>query len=589
MQSRFTPFWASIRSAWPLALFLMIAFAIYGSALGNGFVLDDETQIVGNPEIQDWHRIPSLFTASTNKVTGAKRLAGIYYKPVMTSAYAALWAVDGASGWVFHGAEVALHALNAFLIFLLFCRLFERPIAGFLALIFLIHPANSEVAIYSADLQDALYFFFGAAALLVASRPSAAWSWGRRTALAMLLLLSLLSKESGVLFVFAALAWVGLGVPTLAGAALPASSRQSERAAKRKQNKNSGTARAREPSRASAASGAPFAAATRAPFFAACGAAAAALGAYAVLRFGVAGLYATVGQSWARMGHSSLGERLLSAPLILLHYARIFVYPVDLTTTQDWMVRRPTFAEFWAPLAAVACALAAAAIAWRRLKPGRAAPFFALALAAGLGIHLQIHPLDGTVADRWLYMPAFAALGLLGLALQPALRAIGARPPLRWTAASLACAAGLWFAWLSHERSLDWHDGMTLYAHDVALDPDNGLLQNNLGVELFRAGNKAEALKRFQAAAQLSPYWNIPWNNLGATQEAFGQWSDAEASYHASIERGLYDLAYENYPRLLLHVGKADDARAFIERVGLPALPTNPTLLALKAQLDGAR
>ena len=523
-----------------LACLLALAFAVYGRALGHGFLLDDETQIVGNPAIHSLANLPSLFLSSTNHQTGSDRLQGIYYKPIMTTAFALLWSIDGANGGVFHGAQLILVALNAWMVFWLLRRSFQPALALGAAALFLIHPANCEVAVYAADLQDALYFAFGLGALLAASREGP-WRAGRTAGVAALLLLSLLSKESGILFAFAVAAWVAI---------------------RRRDALGKGAI--------------------------ACGAAGLA---YAGLRFGLAGMTSVVGESWAQMGHSTLLERASTMPQILLHYAKLIVWPSRLVVAQDWIVRESSLAETWLPLGAVAGIASTLAVAGRRaaragwIRPGWA-PFWMALMVAGLALHLQIVPLDGTVADRWVYVPFLALLAWLCPFAEHILSS--KTPQIRRgflvAYATVFCALGA----TTHERVGDWKSGRALYESDVQKDPENGLLQNNLGVELFRAGSKLEALGRFERATRLSPHWTIPWNNLGAAYESFSRWDEAEVAYRTSVERGVYHLAFENYPMLLFRKGKRAEALKFIEDTGLRALPSNPTLLALRAELRGS-
>jgi hypothetical protein len=310
------------------------------------------------------------------------------------------------------------------------------------------------------------------------------------------------------------------------------------------------------------------------------------------------------------MGHATLLERLPSIPLILFHYFALFAWPDRLIAAQDWMVRELSLREFWAPAVADLALAAALWACYRLLNLGRAGLFFIFLLGCGLALHAQLVPLDGTVADRWFCAPMIALLGVAALVAQKLASLDGnagrysaklsGKPPekspimplsaraTRVAAIALAAVALMALAARSMARVEDWRDGMSLYAHDLALDPENGLLQNNFGVEEYRRGHGAEALACFAKAVRLSPHWTIPWNNYGAALEAFSRLPEAEAAYRNSVELGLYDLAFENYPRLLVKMGKRAEAILFIETTALPALPKNPTLLALKAQLSRA-
>jgi Tfp pilus assembly protein PilF len=132
-------------------------------------------------------------------------------------------------------------------------------------------------------------------------------------------------------------------------------------------------------------------------------------------------------------------------------------------------------------------------------------------------------------------------------------------------------------------RSLDWRNGLTLYAHDLQLQPDSFVLLNDYGVELVRADRVAESESYFRRSTEAAPYWNINWSNLGAVQESLGRRGDAELSFKRSIANGAYSLAYEGYARLLANAGRLDDARRFLKDEALPQFPQNQTLAEIYA------
>src|ERR1700748_522539 len=96
--------------------YLLLALAVFGYSIQFGFVLDDESQIVKNSIIHSISNIPAAFSGSTMDALGAKRMGGIYYKPMMTVSYILLWAMSH-DGWVFHIYQMLIHVINSFLIF----------------------------------------------------------------------------------------------------------------------------------------------------------------------------------------------------------------------------------------------------------------------------------------------------------------------------------------------------------------------------------------------------------------------------------------------------------------------------------------
>jgi hypothetical protein len=295
---------------------------------------------------------------------------------------------------------------------------------------------------------------------------------------------------------------------------------------------------------------------------------------YSYLRFEVAGL-TTHTDPTTQIARATTDIRLLTVPLAATTYLIKFVYPSRLTVTQDWVVSEASFFEFWAPLAALLILIiAAAGYAW--LKRDRWFVFFAILTTLSMGLHSHLLvPIDGTVADRWFYLSSF---GLIGLLTAVVFDNVKSRPALCGLIAGLLIAIIIAFGVRSHQRTLDWRDGYTLYSHDLALLPDSFDLQNNLGVELFRRGNIAEARVHFERSVELAPHWTTNWNNLGAAYQRQGDIARAEAAYFKSVQNGAYLLAYENYAGLLLTENKITEAREFLEQRALPRFPGSARL-----------
>lgn len=362
-----------VASWWaPSLLLLLLGGLIYAGALSNGFVLDDEVQITGNESIHSLSAIGTYFSGSSMD-TGGAGLGGIYYKPLMTLSYAIIWAVFGPSTVAFHTLQLLLHVLVAILAFGVFQLFTGRRLALALSLIFLVHPINTECVVYAADLQDTLYMAFGLMALRLCAREGRFGGW-QSVAIGGLLLTGMLSKETGLAFVLVCGMYVHLF--------------------KRNRLK-----------RYAAAAGT-------------------ALLVYLYLRFGVAHLSALKADT-AGIARASLGTRLLTMPAVGWHYLATFLWPARLTVTQDWVVARPGLVDFWLP--ALGLASLAFAVAWyARAHRDAGFGFFAVWAVLGFGLHSQLAPLDGTVADRWFYFTEPAVLGMLGIVARDLGRRIGA-------------------------------------------------------------------------------------------------------------------------------------------------------------------
>lgn len=123
-------------------------------------------------------------------------------------------------------------------------------------------------------------------------------------------------------------------------------------------------------------------------------------------------------------------------------------------------------------------------------------------------------------------------------------------------------------------RNEDWKDGLTLYGHDIQYSKDNANLENNYGVELFRAGDIAGAEEHFRKSVAIEDAWFVSHNNLGAVLERVGKLKEAEGEYRKSIAIADYYLAYQNLAGLLLKMGEKEQAEEFLTHA-LKIFPRN--------------
>lgn len=495
-------------------LLVVVGFFVYFNSLFNGFVWDDEEQVLNNNFVHSISSIPQLFLGSTFNTGGTGSLAGMYYKPLMSSSFAFIYSIFGAHAFFFHFFQLSLHILNGVLVFYLLKRFFKENISFFLALIFLIHPINSETVNYISALQDVLFFNFGLLAFYFDKK---------KVLSGVLLLLSLLSKETGLLFVIIfPLYYLSF---------------------ERKSFKYSLITSA------------------------------AAIGIYSFLRFVVAGVYLSSSGPSPIM-RASFFERIITAPQIAFYYIKTFLFPIDLSIAQHWVIKEVNFINFYLPLFLVVTLFI---FLLTRSKSKQFIFFFIWALL-GLGFHLQVFPLDMTVAERWFYFPIVGFLGMIGATINN----------LRFSNQSerVFKALALLIIFLLSSRTMlrnfDWKDGLSLFSHDVNISQESFDLENNLGVELFRAKNLSEAEIHFSNSTKLAPFWWTNWNNLGVILERKGDYKTAKNYYQKAIDNGNYYLAYENLANILLLHESTQEAKIFTEDA-LKKLPQNSKLWVILA------
>jgi protein O-mannosyl-transferase len=134
-------------------LILLVAIAIaYSKILGAGFMSWDDAQyVLDNKDIHCWHNFSAWFQSF---------YIGNYH-PLTMFSYAIDYAIGGNSPVAYHATNIALHAASAVLLYFLVIRLFEKKEIGLLvALLFAMHPVQTESVSWIAERKNVLYGFF---------------------------------------------------------------------------------------------------------------------------------------------------------------------------------------------------------------------------------------------------------------------------------------------------------------------------------------------------------------------------------------------------------------------------------------------
>ena len=167
------------------AMLVAVVFVCYANSLGNGFVFDDDFLVPAYSRAWSFsHLIRALLES---------------YRPVRNASYAIDFFVWGWRPFGFHLTNVLIHAGNVILVFLLIRRFTVKPRLAFLAaLIFAVHPMQTDSVSYISGRRDVLFALFYLAAFHAYLRYRASRS---RAFFALFLgfwALSLMSKEMAV-------------------------------------------------------------------------------------------------------------------------------------------------------------------------------------------------------------------------------------------------------------------------------------------------------------------------------------------------------------------------------------------------------
>jgi len=161
----------SLRTKLLLMIFIILlsSFAVYFNSLSNGFVYDDDYQVLENRWITDVGRIPDIFSKSVWSFQSASSTSN-YYRPVMHLVYMFNYHIFGLKPWGFHLVNILFHAGVSIMVFFITLRVlkelsfassFPSLIPPFVAaLLFATHPIHTEAVTWVAGVTDLSFTLF---------------------------------------------------------------------------------------------------------------------------------------------------------------------------------------------------------------------------------------------------------------------------------------------------------------------------------------------------------------------------------------------------------------------------------------------
>jgi tetratricopeptide (TPR) repeat protein len=200
---------------------------------------------------------------------------------------------------------------------------------------------------------------------------------------------------------------------------------------------------------------------------------------------------------------------LANALISYLVYLHKLVWPVDLAVFYPFVADYP----LWQPLLA-GCVLIALSglVLWQV----RRRPYLAIGWFWYLGTMV---PVIGIVkvgahayADRYTYLPLVGVTIMLVWLVAELSRSWRYRTPLlaAGTLVVLLASAVSTYHQLGH-----WQNSITLFRHTLTVTRNNWLAHNNLAAELIKWGGFAEAEEHLHEAIRIKPDYASPYTNLG--------------------------------------------------------------------------
>jgi hypothetical protein len=444
------------QTVWAGGLVAVAVALAYANSLHGPFIFDDPSSITGNATIRhltDWRailRTPHLTVTAEGR-------------PVLNLTLALNYALGGSSVFGYHLFNLAVHLAAALTLFGLLRRIGPKdaPIAAAIALVWAVHPLQTEAVTYTVQRAESLMGLFYWLTLYGLVRGAERSDAGRSgTGFAVLSVaacwLGMATKED---MVSAPLLALLLDRTFLAGSFLAALRRR----------------------------GAYYGA--------------------LVLSWGLLAylIWSTGGNRGGSVGFNlqqvEVYEYWLTQFPAVIYYLRSVFWPHPLIFEYGtfWIRHWGDFG--WQALVVLGLIGATVWALWRRPAWGLAGAFFFALLAP-----TSLAP--GTtqmIVEHRMYLPLAAVVAALGFA--------GARWARRATlvAAGVCAACCLVLTW---RRNEDYRDAIGLWQLTVRQRPDNVLAHTMLGQVLDEAGRTDEARAQFERALQLNPRFKLAQTGL---------------------------------------------------------------------------
>lgn len=528
--------WILIKKYKYSLIIILVGIVVYFNSLFNNFVSDDFPQIVENLPIHSIGNIFNFLNGSTFNSGGSTQLTGVYYKPLLSSYFSLIYSIFGTNYSLFHFFQISVHVLNAYLVFVFFKYFFKKPLALILSLVFLVHPINSEAVFFISAMQEPLFFLFGMIGLLLLQKMD---SKKTLALVSLCFFLSLLSKETGILFIAVGFLYTFLF--------------------KKKY------------------------------LFSLFAYSMIVLAGYLILRIHAISIFTHA--LVFPIDTLTLLQRAFNMPAIFFFYVKTFVFPINLAYSYHWVYKTISFNHFFLPLIidflCIGIFLYVAAILYKKSeKYFSFYLFFLFWFLSGIFLHLQIIPLDATVADRWFYFPIMGLLGMIGILLEKFIK-------IRW----VILLIGLLVTILSIRtimRGYDWKDELILASHDVTLS-DSYLIKSELGYELSQHAQFEKAIYLSKKSVDQYPTY-VNYLNLGAVyfnqgnsqsgNESKAAYQKAKEAYLHALTLGVSYKVFENLTALAIVSQENSVENITIARYAVKKYPYDTKLWLALAVLE---
>ncbi|MBI2339606.1 MAG: tetratricopeptide repeat protein [Deltaproteobacteria bacterium] len=482
----------------PILLLALTAFFTYSNTFFGPFLFDDVINIVENPGIRDFSRFLGL--------SGARSVGYL--------SFALNYHFWGLNVFGYHLVNLLVHIANGFLVYWLVLLLFRSStfdqrssvnigrskmedrgswIALVAALVFIVHPVQTQAVTYIVQRFSSLVAFFYLLAVVCYLK----WRLGTRAgwyiASLVATLLAMKTKENSFTLPFAIFLVEGIFF-------------------------RSGAKRRWTP---------------LIPFFLTLS--------LIPLAQGDALWDLTGGRFGRDTAEIGRLDYLFTQFRVIVTYLRLLVWPVNQNADYDYPVFHSPFIPqvfgsllFLLSLHGLAFYLLRRAGRLSPLSPHlRLIAFGIFWFFLTLSIESSIVPIRDVIFEHRLYLPSVGFFSAMAVVLAGAFeRWKKARVPI----ALFVCASLAGFAVATHRRNEVWKDDLTFWRDVVGKSPAKARGHHGLGMAYSERGMREAAVEEYKTALRLKPDYAEVHNNLGRVYKEQGRLPEAIAEFQAALQ-----------------------------------------------------
>ncbi len=512
-------------------IFLIILILTYSNHFDNSFHFDDDCTIVNNTYIRDIKNIPLFFKDHSTYWTSSDSYAN---RPFVTTTLAIdYWIAGGLKPFYFHISMFLCFIIQCVLMFFLFYKIintavshrWNKYIALFASGWYALHTANAETINFISARSDSYSTLFVVAAFVIYLYAPGLRKW---FVYLIPIVIGMFTKEPTAMFFLLLFVYIILFEKKVSLTGIFNNKKVLWQSFIK-----------------------------TLPAFIVC---------VGMALFSIKAIF----QSHVDVGISRF-HYLITQPFVMVHYFNTFFLPFNLSADTDWRCVSNIFDDrFIAGIVFIIIMLTLSVILSKK-KKYRPVSFGILWFFIALLPTSSIFPLAEVLNDHRMFFP-FVGLMLsvcwtLALLIYKFEKTIMNKNLLKFGIIFLAVIILGANAYGTFQRNKVWQDEESLWYDVTIKSPKNGRGLMNYGLSQMAKGNYDVALKYYEKALLISPYYSYLHINLGILKNAMGHPHEAEEYFKNALK---YDKnnpgAYYYYAKWLYENKQINKARELLNK-----------------------